>query len=139
MAMIRTITLYGIVLAGTALILEWLQYRTAMRMLDPNLYGIGLALIFTAIGVWAGLRLTMRQAATRFQPNEKAIATLGLSSREVEVLKLLAHGHSNKEIARLLEISPNTVKTHVTSVFGKLEATRRTQAVQKARELEILP
>lgn len=137
--MFRTIALYGVVLAGAAFLLEWLQYRTAMRMLDPNLYGVGLALIFTAIGVWGGLKLTKRQAAAPFRANEKAIATLGLSGREVEVLGLLAHGHSNKEIARLLDISPNTVKTHVTSVFGKLEATRRTQAVQKARELEILP
>lgn len=137
--MLRTIALYGVVLAGAAFLLEWLQYRTAMRMLDPDYYGVGLALIFTAIGVWAGLRLTKRQAAAPFRPNERAIAALGLSGREVEVLALLARGHSNKEIARQLAISPNTVKTHVTSVFAKLEATRRTQAVQKARALEILP
>lgn len=137
--MIRTITIYGVVLAGAAFLLEWLRYRTAMRMLDPSLYGVGLAVIFTAIGIWVGLKLTKRNAAAPFHPNDKAIATLGISAREVEVLGLLAQGHSNKEIARLLEISPNTVKTHVTSVFGKLEATRRTQAVQEARELEILP
>jgi DNA-binding CsgD family transcriptional regulator len=63
---------------------------------------------------------------------------LGISARENEVLELLAAGHSNKEIARLLGISPNTVKTHVASLMGKLDATRRTQAIQKARALEIL-
>ncbi len=138
-AMVRTIVLYGLALAAAALLLQWLEYRYVMRTLDPNWYGVGLALIFLALGMWAGLKLTQRHSTGAFQPNEKAIATLGISGREREVLALLAAGHSNKEIARKLDISPNTVKTHVTSVYAKLEATRRTQAVQKARELEILP
>lgn len=137
--MIRTIAIYGAVLAFTAILLEWLQYRAAMRMLDPDYYAIGLALIFTAIGIWVGLKLTQRREPGAFQPNAAAIAALGISAREAEVLKLVAAGHSNKEIARLLTISPNTVKTHVAAVFGKLEATRRTQAVEKARSLQILP
>jgi ATP/maltotriose-dependent transcriptional regulator MalT len=65
--------------------------------------------------------------------------TLGISSRELEVLALLAAGASNKEIARRLEVSPNTVKTHVTKLFAKLEASRRTEAIQRARELGIIP
>jgi ATP/maltotriose-dependent transcriptional regulator MalT len=55
------------------------------------------------------------------------------------VLELLAAGDANKEIARKLDISPNTVKTHIASLFGKLEVQRRTQAIQKARALRILP
>ncbi|MGZ8998082.1 MAG: response regulator transcription factor, partial [Allosphingosinicella sp.] len=82
--------------------------------------------------------LTARPPAEPFRPNEKAMRYLGISAREGRVLELLAEGHSNKEIARLLGISPNTVKTHVASLFGKLDSTRRTQAIQKARALEIL-
>lgn len=137
--MLRTVAIYGVVLAAAALLLEWLQFRLVMRLLDPSLYAIGLALIFTAIGIWAGVKLTPRQQTGPFQANEKALASLGISAREREVLELLAAGHSNKEIARLLGLSPNTVKTHLGNVFTKLEATRRTQAVQKARALEILP
>ncbi|MBI3419961.1 MAG: response regulator transcription factor [Proteobacteria bacterium] len=137
--MLRTITLYGAILAASAFALQWLEYHYAMRKLDTNLYIVALAVIFIAIGVWAGLHLVKRKREGPFQPNEKALAALGISAREREVLELLAAGHANKEIARLLDISPNTVKTHVTSVFAKLEVARRTQAIQKARALEILP
>jgi len=90
------------------------------------------------LGIWAGARLTGRPPAAPFEPNEKALRYLGISGREREVLELLAAGHSNKEIARLLGISPNTVKTHVAALLGKLEVTRRTQAIRKARALQIL-
>jgi DNA-binding NarL/FixJ family response regulator len=59
--------------------------------------------------------------------------------RELEVLLLLAAGKSNKEIARQLDVSPNTVKTHVTKLFGKLGARRRTEAILRARDLGVIP
>ena len=55
------------------------------------------------------------------------------------MLALLAEGASNKEIARRLEVSPNTVKTHLSRLYGKLEASRRTEAIAKARLLAIIP
>ena len=137
--MVRTVVLYGIVLAAAAVALEWLEYHYAMRTLDSNLYAVCISIIFAGIGIWVGSKLTGRRPDLPFQPNERALRTLGFSARETEVLSLLAEGHSNNEIANLLSISPNTVKTHVMNVLGKLDATRRTQAIQKARQLEILP
>jgi ATP/maltotriose-dependent transcriptional regulator MalT len=64
---------------------------------------------------------------------------LGLTERELAVLESLAAGHANKEIARVLGISPNTVKTHISNLFQKLEVQRRTQAIQKARILGLIP
>ena len=64
--------------------------------------------------------------------------TLGVSDREFEVLTLLAAGRSNKEIANQLDVSPNTVKTHVAKLFEKLEAKRRTEAISRARELGMI-
>ena len=55
------------------------------------------------------------------------------------MLERLAAGQSNKEIARTLGLSPNTVKTHVANLFAKLEASRRTEAVNKARDLHLIP
>ncbi len=55
------------------------------------------------------------------------------------MLKELAAGHSNQDIARRLNIAPDTVKTHLAKLYGKLEAKRRTDAVNRARELGILP
>jgi DNA-binding NarL/FixJ family response regulator len=65
-------------------------------------------------------------------------APSGLSEREVEVLRLLARGSSNKEIAAALEIAEGTVKNHVTSILAKLEVTDRTNAAIKARSMGIL-
>ena len=61
-----------------------------------------------------------------------------LSDREVEVLRLMADGRSNGEIANRLGIATSTVKTHVHSIFHKLNATRRTQAVARARTHQLL-
>ena len=137
--MLRPVILYGLTLALAALALEWLHYRYAVRALSPELYVGLIALAFTAVGIWTGNRLTRRHPPLPFAPNLQALDTLGISARERDVLALLAEGHSNKDIARRLGISPNTVKTHVARVFEKLEVTRRTQAIHKARALEILP
>jgi LuxR family maltose regulon positive regulatory protein len=62
-----------------------------------------------------------------------------LSVRELEVLRLVAVGRSNREIARELIVTVGTVKKHVNNIFGKLEVQSRTQAVARARELGLLP
>ena len=62
-----------------------------------------------------------------------------LSTREVEVLGLIAEGHSNQEIAAKLHLSLNTVKVHCSNIYGKLGVKSRTQAVAKAKTVGILP
>ena len=69
---------------------------------------------------------------------EAQLKRLGITQREHEVLRLVAEGYSNQEISNALFISESTVKTHVSNVLVKLDARRRTQAVQKAKELKIL-
>ena len=61
-----------------------------------------------------------------------------LSARELEVLRLIANGKSNAEVARTLVIAISTVKTHTNSIFGKLQVSSRTQAIALARELQLL-
>lgn len=134
----RTIVLYAFALAAGAFALQWLQYRFLVRAFPAEIY-IGLiAAAFAGLGILAGLKLA-RRSTTGFEKNTAAIASLGLTLREQEVLALLAAGKSNKEIAQKLGVSPNTVKTQVASLYQKLEVQRRTQAVQKARELAIIP
>ncbi len=135
----RTIVLYALALAAGAFVLQWLQYRFLVRAFPGEIY-IGLiAAAFAGLGVWAGLKLARPAAAAGFEKNAAAIASLGLTLREQDVLALLAAGKSNKEIAQKLGVSPNTVKTQIASLYQKLEVQRRTQAVLKARELAIIP
>jgi DNA-binding CsgD family transcriptional regulator len=137
--MTRIIILYALGLAAGAFALQWLQYNYLVRAFTTEIY-IGLiALAFAGLGVWAGMSLARRPAPATFEKNAAAIAALGITLREQEVLALLAAGKSNKEIAQKLGISPNTVKTQIASLYQKLDVQRRTQAVQKARELALIP
>ncbi|HEY0130170.1 MAG TPA: LuxR C-terminal-related transcriptional regulator [Allosphingosinicella sp.] len=137
--MTRTILLYAAVLALAAAALQWLEYRYAAHAFSVEIYIALLAAGFTALGVWAGLRLTPRPAPARFERNDAAIRSLGLTARECELLALLASGQSNKELARALGISPNTVKTHLARLYEKLEVQKRVQAIEKARWLALIP
>jgi two-component system, NarL family, response regulator LiaR len=74
-----------------------------------------------------------------FAPNTDRQQTLGITARELEILTLVARGLSNREIATQLFVSENTVKTHCSRAFDKLGAARRTQAVQRGKELGLLP
>ena len=96
------------------------------------------AAAFLALGLYLGSRLFGRSRTPPLAGNPQAVASLGISPRELVVLKELAAGQSNKQIARRLDVSPNTVKTQVASLYGKLGAERRIDAVNRARELGIL-
>ena len=137
--MARTVILWALVLAAGAFALQWMQYQYLARVFSQEIYVGAIAVAFAAGGVWVGWKLTSRAAPGPFQRNAAALASLGLTRQEVTVLERLAAGQSNKEIARTLGLSPNTVKTHVANLFGKLEVSRRTQAVGKARDLHLIP
>jgi DNA-binding NarL/FixJ family response regulator len=100
---------------------------------------IGLiAIIFLIIGIVLNKKSLHITSATSSEINHKKIKQLGITNREYQVLCEIANGHSNQEIASKLFLSESTIKTHVSSILLKLEAKRRTQAVQKAKELQII-
>ena len=136
--MIRTILVYGALLAAGTFALEWLEFRFLVRAHAAEAYVALVAAAFMGLGVWLGAKLFRRASAEPFAANTLAQSALGITGRELEVLELLAAGQSNKEIARRLDVSPNTVKTHVTKLFGKLQARRRTEAILRARELGMI-
>lgn len=136
--MLRTILIYGALLAAATLALQWVEFRFLVMSHAMEIYVALVAMIFLALGVWAGVRLYHRAPATSFEPNKAAQETLRISARELEVLELLAAGRSNKEIANRLEVSPNTIKTHIAKLFEKLEVSRRTEAILRARELGMI-
>lgn len=135
----KLVVYYGALLAVGAVALQWLDYRRLVRVYPTEIYILLIAAGFLALGVVIGVRVFRPPPAMPFDGNPKARAALGMSERELTVLQEMAAGYSNKEIARRLEVSPNTVKTHVARVFEKLGENRRTAAVRRARELGIVP
>jgi two-component system, NarL family, response regulator LiaR len=141
------VLIYGVSLALLIVILKFLQYRYLMMDLSVEVYGGIIALLFTVAGVWAGSKLIKPKIKVKevlvpvsaFAMDESALKETGLSPREYEVLQLMADGFSNQEIADKLFVSLSTVKTHSANIFLKLDAKRRTQAIQKAKELSIIP
>jgi DNA-binding CsgD family transcriptional regulator len=136
--MLRTIFVYGALFAAGAFGLQWLQWRLLIRAHATETYVAIVALAFLALGLWVGRHFFRRAPAEPFTANTRAQSSLEISGRELEVLEQLAVGRSNKEIAQALAVSPNTVKTHVSRLFEKLEVNRRTAAIQRARELQII-
>jgi DNA-binding NarL/FixJ family response regulator len=137
--MLRTVLIYGFVLAAGAVGLQWLEYQIWARAHAGPIYVALVAAAFLGLGIWVGAKLFRKPSAGPFAPNERAQLSLGITEREREVLQLLADGRSNKEIARRLGLSPNTVKTHVARLFEKLQVARRTQAIVLARDLGLVP
>ena len=138
--MARMVAIYALALGGAATLLAWLEYNYVVRAFSFEIYLAIIAAGAIFLGALLGRELTPRRARREpFEPSQAAIRSLGLSARELDVLARLAAGESNKEIARRLGISPNTVKTHVARVYEKLAVQRRVQAIEKARFLAIIP
>ena len=144
--------IYSISLAFLLLLLKWLELRFIIFDHSFEIYIGFIAVIFTALGIWLALKLSKPKVETvvvekevyitrseTFILNTSLIAQLELSKRELEILSLMAQGHSNEEIAKTIFVSLSTVKTHNQNLFIKLDVKRRTQAVEKAKRLNLIP
>jgi DNA-binding CsgD family transcriptional regulator len=134
----KRIVLYGAFLAGGTLLLQWLDYQRLVRSHAGDFTIFLIACGFLGLGVYLGVKVIAAPRARPFDGNPQAVATLGISARELEVLGEIMAGRSNQEIADRLGVSLNTVKTHVARLLEKLGAKRRTDAVARARELGIV-
>jgi DNA-binding CsgD family transcriptional regulator len=153
----RTILLYG-ALGGVLIVgLKLAEYRFLVVEHSLEIYGGIVAIAFSALGIWLGLKMTGRpeRIITKevpvevrvevptppptFEVDRARLEAFGITPREREILVLIAEGLSNREIAARLFVSENTVKTHSSRLFEKLDARRRTQAVQIAKAAGILP
>ena len=144
--------IYSISLAFLLFLLKWLELRFIIFDHSFEIYIGFIAIIFTALGIWLALKLSkpkiervMVEKEVYVARNENfvldtsLVSQLELSKRELEILGLLARGHSNQEIAAKLFVSLSTVKTHIQNLFEKLDVKRRIQAVEKARSLNLIP
>lgn len=139
MQQLRTILLYSAMLVAGVFALQWLEYRYVARAISGPWFAGVVAIVFAGVGGVVALAVLRKRQGTGFERNEQGLKALGITDREYVVLEALAAGQTNKEIARTLNVSPNTVKTHVARLFEKLEVGRRTAAVQRARSLRLIP
>lgn len=134
----RTIFLYAGALAAAAFALQWAEYRYFTKVYATEIYIALLVLAFLALGIWIGRAVTPQRRKDRFEINQAALDELGITRREYAVLEALASGQSNREIADALNVSPNTIKTHIAHLYDKLKVGQRVKAVQVARELGLI-
>ena len=149
--------MYGLSLAVLLFLIRWLEVRYMIVDHAINIYIGAIAFIFTWLGIWLAVKFIKPKVETvvvekeiyieipgvplatePLAANENALIKTGISNRELEVLQLMAMGQSNQEIAGHLFVSLNTVKTHTSNLFMKLDVKRRTQAVDKARKLGLV-
>lgn len=162
--MLRHVLVFGLVGAVVIVLLQLIEYRWLVLTHSVEIYGALIAATFACFGIWLGKRITQPKervvhvevpvevhvevpvevqvevpAAVEFVRDEQQVEALGLTPRELEILALIAEGLSTKEIAERVFLSENTVKTHASRVFAKLEVNRRTQAVQRGKALRLIP
>ena len=154
----KHLLIYGIFGGLLIVLLKTIEYRFLILERSIEIYGGLIALFFASVGIWLGLKLTKKKETvivkevpvevkvevpvpTRepFSLDQTRLQQLGITARELEILQLIAGGLSNREIAERLFVSENTVKTHSSRLLEKLSAKRRTQAVQIAKELRLIP
>lgn len=153
----KHIIIYGCCLALLLLLLQWAEYKLLIIDHATEVYITLIAILFTMLGIWLAAKLMKPKTEIRtetvvvekevyisrsendsFIPNNGMIERLGISERELEVLHLVAAGYSNQEIAEKLFLSLHTIKTHTSRLFEKLDVKRRTQAIEKAKRLNII-
>ena len=152
----KTILLYGLLGGVLITVLKLTEYRFLVVEHSVELYGGLIALLFSVVGIWLGLKLTKTKETVvvkevevlvpvhapppePFAVNAARVQQLGITPRELEILAQIAAGLSTREIAEKLFVSENTVKTHSSRLFDKLNAKRRTQAVQIAKDAGLIP
>ncbi len=154
----KQVLIFGLVGGVLVTLLQWTEFHFVVLEHSVAIYGVLIAILFAGAGIWLGTRLLAPRERIRerivdriveiavpatptpnFAADDTVRARLGITRREPEVLELVARGLSNREIGETLFVSENTVKTHCSRAFDKLGARRRTEAVQRSKELGLLP
>jgi len=135
----RTIFIFTVLIVALLCLFQLSKYSYATGDISIEIIIAVIAIIFFFIGIYINKKSLYGNGIPKQEVDLKNIERLGLSSREYQVLLQISNGLSNKEIADKLFVSESTIKTHVSNVLVKLDAKRRTQAIQKAKALRILP
>lgn len=132
---------FGILIASLLVLFQLARFSYFSRKPGPEIWIAVISLVFFGIGIFISRKYLSKPktpAPLSKEPDLTQVSKLGLSKREYEILQLINDGLSNQQIADRLFVSENTVKKHISNLFIKMDVERRTEAVKKAKELNII-
>ncbi|MBC2844108.1 response regulator transcription factor [Winogradskyella flava] len=134
----KTILVFSLLIVALLLLFQFSKYAVVSSDLQVEYIMAFVAIISIGIGLFINKKTQKSLESPKDEVDFAKIGELGLSKREYEVLKEVALGLSNQEIAEKLFVSESTIKTHVSNLLVKLDAKRRTQAIQISKSLNII-
>ena len=134
----KTVLVFSLLILAIILLFQFSKYALISNNLQTEIVIAIIAIVFFFVGVLIHKKSLQKPTLLSTEINHKKIESLEISKREYEVLQKIAEGLSNKEIANVLFISESTIKTHVSNLLVKLNAKRRTQAIQIAKSYQII-
>lgn len=134
----KTILVFGLLIIALLLLFQLSKYAMISGNLNFEIAVAIVAIVFFFVGVYLNKKSLHKKKVNSNEINHQKIQDLEISNREYEVLQAISEGLSNKEIANQLFLSESTIKTHVSNLLVKLNAKRRTQAIQIAKAYQII-
>jgi DNA-binding NarL/FixJ family response regulator len=134
----KTIAVFAGLIFALLLLFQVSKYAIISGNVNIEIVIAVIAIVFLIVGIYLNKKSLQKETVDTTEIDHNKIKELDITSREYEVLQHIAQGLSNKEIAETLFLSESTIKTHVSNLLVKLNAKRRTQALQVAKELQIL-
>lgn len=134
----KTILVFSLLIFALLLLFQFSKYTLISGNLQIEYIMALIAIVFLSLGIFINKKTQKQKPTSNNEIDLQKIEELGLSKREYEVLKEVALGLSNKEIAEKLFVSESTIKIHVSNLLVKLNAKRRTQAIQISKDFNII-
>ena len=134
----KTVLVFSLLILAIILLFQFSKYALISNNLQIEIVIAIIAIVFFFVGIIIHKKSLQKPIISSIEINHEKIKALEISKREYEVLVKIAEGLSNKEIADALFLSESTIKTHVSNLLVKLDAKRRTQAIQIAKSLKII-
>lgn len=134
----KTVLIFGLLILALLLLFQLSKYALISNDLHIEIIIALIAIVFFFVGVYLNKKSLSKPEIPSGIINHEKIKDLEISNREYEVLQKISEGLSNKEIGEVLFLSESTIKTHVSNLLVKLNAKRRTQAVQIAKMFQII-
>lgn len=134
----KTIVVFSLLILALLFLFQLSTYAFVSSNLKIEIIIAIIAIVFFFVGIYINKKSLNKPTITSSEINYNKVKELDITKREYEVLTKISEGLSNKEIAASLFLSESTIKTHVSNLLVKLNAKRRTQAVQVAKSFQII-